>query len=485
MIRTCNRFRAATALLALWSVPVLAAGDDAPKAEKPPAAKRSMTVEPIELSVYPTPAPMPALKYRLFPMDPDRTPGDAAPIYLRIGLMTKDAQKAEIVEKAQAWLGLQGEKFPVAEARKLVDQHQGRLEQIAFGARRQTCNWNYTLSEQKENAIMILLPDAQEMRNWIRLVAIKARLEIAEKKYDEAIRTIETGLAFGRHVGEGPFLISSLVGVACVSVMLAEVDGLIAQPDTPNLYWALSALPRPMVSMRTAMENEQKLGEWVVPEITELDRPRTEAEWSALLVRLHARLMHVQKTAVGADGNTIQIGQNVTLAQFRTENLPEAKAHYKSRQRSTEGMSDDQILVRSIADRFRELRDDWYKLFYLPYPDIAPYNQETTERNKANEKGAVAMFAALMPTINSVKVAETMADRKVAALRVIEAIRMHAAKDGSLPGSLDAIKLVPIPLDPMTAKPFAYHRDGETATLSSPPPVPDRPGLTYRITLKK
>jgi hypothetical protein len=181
-----------------------------------------------------------------------------------------------------------------------------------------------------------------------------------------------------------------------------------------------------------------------------------------------------------------QIGKDVTLAQFRTENLPDAKAHYKSRHGSTEGMSDDQILVRSIAERFRELRDDWYKLFYLPYPDIAPYNQETIARNKGNEKGAVAMFAALMPTINAVKISETRPDRKIAALRVVEAIRMYAAaKEGRLPESLDEIKLVPIPLDPMTGKPFAYHRDGETATLSGPPPLPEQPGLTYRLTLKK
>jgi hypothetical protein len=481
-----NRIHPAAILLALAGAPSMAFGDDAPKAEKPPAAKASTAFDPIELRIYPSPAPVPALKYRLFPLEPDRTPGDAAPIYIRVALGSKDAARAEIGEKSREWLNLPPDKFPTAEARKFVDQWSGRLEQIAFGARRQTCNWNYTVNEQKENAIMILLPDAQEMRNLMRLVSIKARVEIAEKKYDDAIRTAETGLAFGQHVGNGPFLISSLVGIACVNVMLAELDGLVAQPDAPNLYWALSALPRPLVSMRAAMENEQKLGEWIVPEINDLDRPRTEGEWSALLGRLHTRLMQFQKTAVAQDGAVIQVGKDVTLAQFRFENLPDAKAHYKSRQRSTEGLSDDEILVRSIAEKFRELRDDWYKLFYLPYPDTAPYSKEVTERVKGNEKGAGALFTALMPTISGVKIAETRPDRKVAALRIIEAIRMHAAaKEGALPASLDEIKLVPIPLDPTTGKPFTYNRVGETATLSAPPPAPGQPALTYRITLKK
>jgi hypothetical protein len=45
--------------------------------------------------------------------------------------------------------------------------------------------------------------------------------------------------------------------------------------------------------------------------------------------------------------------------------------------------------------------------------------------------------------------------------------------------------MVPIPIDPMTGKPFSYHREGETAVLSGPPPRPNQPGLTYRITLRK
>ena len=69
-----------------------------------------------------------------------------------------------------------------------------------------------------------------------------------------------------------------------------------------------------------------------------------------------------------------QVGQDTTLAQFRTDNLAEAKAVLQEPRRSTEGMSDDQILVRSIADRYRELRDDWFKLSYLPYPDLARFD---------------------------------------------------------------------------------------------------------------
>ena len=70
-----------------------------------------------------------------------------------------------------SWLEMPFDQFPVAEARKFVDRWGDRLQQMEFGARRQTCNWNYTLPEQKERAIEILLPDAQELRSWARLLA--------------------------------------------------------------------------------------------------------------------------------------------------------------------------------------------------------------------------------------------------------------------------------------------------------------------------
>ena len=122
------------------------------------------------------------------------------------------------------------DQFPVADARKFVVLWSRQLDQIGFGVRRKTCDWNYTLPEQRLDRIDVVLSDATAMRQWARLLAIKARLEIAERNYDEAIRTIETGMAFGRHIAEGPFLINGLVGMAGAYAMLDECEELIAQP---------------------------------------------------------------------------------------------------------------------------------------------------------------------------------------------------------------------------------------------------------------
>ena len=82
----------------------------------------------------------------------------------------------------------------------------------------------------------------------------------------------------------------------------------------------------------------------------------------------------------------------------------------------------------------------------------------------------------------------TKLDRKIAALRCIEGIRLYAAgHDGRLPAGLDSITEVPIPPNPLTGKPFGYTVDGNTATLEAAAPEGSRPtdSTQYVITLSK
>ncbi|MEJ7636631.1 MAG: hypothetical protein WKF75_01250, partial [Singulisphaera sp.] len=459
----------------------------------PPVAKPSIEPKTKGLNVTPRAAPMPALRYRLLPLEPERTPGDAAPIYLRLWAGITEESRRELREKPIHWLDEPLDQFPVAEARKFVDMWGNRLEQMEFGARRQTCNWNYTLPEQRERSINILLPDAQESRSWVRLLTLKARVEIAERKDDDAIRTLETGLAFSRHLADGPFLINELVGIGSAHLMLDRVEELIVQPDAPNLYWSLTALPRPLIDVRRAMETEQKLGEWLIPEITELDRSRTEAEWASLLVRLHARIRDLEKMFAAGDpvaGDTAPnpgVLKTPDLAKFKAELLPEARRYTKERRGPIEGMPDDQALILFIAGRYRDLRDEQFKPTYIPFPDAFPLYAGSSEQIKAIKGGPLGIFAWLPSRfIMQAHMAEARLDRRVAALRVVEALRLDlAAKPGPLPGALDHVTIVPIPPDPVTGKAFEYHREGEAAILVGPTSSLADLGISYRITLRK
>ena len=74
-------------------------------------------------------------------------------------------------------------------------------------------------------------------------------------------------------------------------------------------------------------------------------------------------------------------------------------------------------------------------------------------------------------------------------MRHVEALRLYAAEhDGKLPAKLSDIS-VPLPIDPVTGKPFVYAVDGATAHIrgSSLQGEEKDPGsnVHYEVTLQK
>jgi hypothetical protein len=477
-------------MLAVW-IAVAMPGQAFAQAE----IKKAAPPPPKILIVSPAAVPIPALKYRLLPSSADLNPGDAAPIYLRAhgyeDMQLEDAWR-QIAEKSSKWQDLPLKDFPAAEVHMFVNLWSGKLKQIEFGTRRKTCDWNYTLPEERLNAIAILLPDAQSMRQWGRVLALKARAEVAQGKYDDAIRTIETGIAFARHVAEGPFLINGLIGIAITNLMLAPLEDLVAQPGAPNLYWALTALPRPLVSLQDSLEVEQKLLENLIPELTEteLNRPRTATEWTLLLSRMHEGIMKWCRNLISSRDGTpgMQVLSGWDLAKFKAEALPAARDYLKTLRGLTDGqlteMSDNQLVVLYLAEAYRSLKDDHFKAAYLPSREALPQLAAAEERLKTIKPGPLSLFAAIAPTLRPAMMAELRLDRRITIFRVIEAIRLYAAAhDKALPETLTQIIEVPVPDDPATGKPFEYRSTGNSSLLSGPSAGLSLPPV-FRITIR-
>ncbi|WZP00824.1 hypothetical protein EP7_002478 [Isosphaeraceae bacterium EP7] len=436
--------------------------------------------EAIKLTVSPSPAPVPALAFRLLPIESELTPGNAAPIYLRLSCELWPEGKKDLDEKLPAWAGLPPNLFPAAEARKFIDSWQQRLDQLAYGARRETCDWNYTLPEERANAMDILLPDAQEMRTWARLLSLKARVEILEGKPIDAVRTVETGLALARHVARGPFVINAIVGISYSTSALAQVDNLVAIPGAPNLYWSLTALPRPLIGIRRGVEHDAKMAEWMLG-LNDLHQPRTDVEWSERLDRLHARLTSL-KGSLKPEGLDPRME---TPAGFRTVALPRAREVLKTAGIPAEGLADDRLILMAYAAAYQKFKDDYIKSSYLPFDQAGPfYKQDRLFEEKSGPFWFI--YSSMTTSIRSAHEFDAKLDRKVAALRVVEALRLQAGRSGRLPGSLDEVTVVPIPTDPYSGKAFAYQLDGDTATLSGHVPNgQEASGLIYQITLRK
>jgi hypothetical protein len=144
----------------------------------------------------------------------------------------------------------------------------------------------------------------------------------------------------------------------------------------------------------------------------------------------------------------------------------------------------DQVILLDEKREFDVRFDDLMKLVELPaWQFEALAAQDKTAR-------APALFAdALVPAVQLVQRRRARLDQRLALLRVVEALRLHAAgHDGRFPAKLSEISL-PLPEDPFTGKPFRYEVNEGTAHLrGSPPPGEEKNAdfnVHYELTLQK
>jgi hypothetical protein len=470
----------------------LAPADDAPPAAKAGAEKwlvdRSLTVTPRG-------EPEPALKYRLLPLASELKEGNAVPIYLRLIFEQNDQARKYWTETPEKWNELPLDKLPLAEARKFLDGVNGRfLQQFDYAARRKSAEWGYTL--EQPDPIGMILPDMASMRNYSHMMVLHARVQMADGDFAGAARSFETGFAFGRQVAESPFLIGNLVGIAIASRFTDRVPEWIEQPNSPNLYWSLTALPRPLIDIRNGMELEYRMVEMQFPDLADLDRPRSPGEWDAALKRFRTELKRIDNLMSNfKEGPKPVEGPAIDPDQpaGKSPDLPAARTFVAKRTGKSAAdvaaMPPAQVLLVYIGGTFADLRDDTFKFTYLPFPQAHAGLPEADRRLKAASGGEGVRIAKLfLPAVTKAMERQVTLDRRIALLRAIEALRLHAAAHGGqLPKSLDDVKVVPVPLDPGTGKSFGYQLDGETATLMSQIPhgSTQSDGLRYRVTVRK
>jgi thiol-disulfide isomerase/thioredoxin len=440
-----------------------------------------------EFAVSAAPAPVPALRVALLPVGPDRAPGDAAPVYRKAREEAKTRRPQEAFATAREWLRRPLRDFPVGEARALLGRWSEALERIEDGARRRTCEWNYPVPERSEDHLKIQPTDAYELVGWGVLLALKARVEISEGRSEDALHTIRSGLSFNQHLAAGQFLTHPLVAAAGDQLMLDRVDELITLQGAPNLYWALTALPRPLVDFRPAMEYESRLIERLVPELADLDRPRPAADWSSLLEKIGARMAVIRKSMGAVSSGKVADGPpSAGVARLRAGLLPEARRFVEKLPEASRGrtgrLSDDQAIVLFIARWYRERWDDVFRAHHLPFPEARPFYAAAAARLRGEKAHVLSLLTELTPTVARFHEVEAELERRVAALRAVEAVRLQAAANGGgMPASLDAVTLVPVPPDPVTGRPFPYETDGKTATVVREGPAPSRLKVAYRI----
>ena len=429
----------------------------------------------LRLTVHPAAEARPALKYQLLPRFLDRTPGNAAVDYGKVS-----AEQNAVFGNDKWW----EENWTKRVEAPLADLRGQKLElPLIFGtldraARRERCDWQVPIREG--NFYRVLLPEVQQIRVFARLVQLRARIQIANGQFDEALYTLQTGYALGEHVAEGPTLIHGLVGISICGIMSKYVLEMTQHPDAPNLYWALTMLPRPLIDGRGGIEAEMNAVALTFPELREVEHAeRTPEEWSKGLQDFWHKFVQF------SDGPDM-LGRPETLTALTIKGYPKAKRDLIERglpAAEVEAMPVPQVILLHTSQTYQELCDDAYRWFYVPYWQGRDGMEQAESRlwqAKSQQREVLPVASTLIPAVRALQNAIARCDREIAVLRTIEALRMYAgAHDGRLPERLDELT-VPVPIDPLTGQPFVYQLQEGAGVIEGPP----LPGLVLRVEVK-
>lgn len=198
----------------------------------------------VELTLHPAKALKAAQKYQLLARVEEQTHTDAL-LYVKA---VQSLPKSFKTDQVRQWLKTPLGKLPRKQAEKTLQRLKPSLQLVEQAGRCRKCQWPDEYKSKDKNL--------NSYRKLAYVLALQARLQIAEGKYDEAIGIMQTGLTMGNHIGQGPTLIHGLVGVAISAVMVKQVEELVQLPDAPSLYGALQSLPKPFIDLNKQIELE-------------------------------------------------------------------------------------------------------------------------------------------------------------------------------------------------------------------------------------
>lgn len=427
----------------------------------------------VRMTVQPKAAPKPALKYQLLPELREMNPGNPIQGYLKCFMEQSHFfgdKKAN--EDREKWRTMPLKDLPLKEMQYYCTN--AGLRQADYAARLDTPDWQILL-KLKSDGVNLLLPDAQKLRALADALQIRFRVEIAERRFADAIITAKTMLALSRHFNEHPTLIGDLIGIAIGTLALSRVDEMIEQPGCPNLFWALTDLPSPFIDLRKGLQAERVMIEAEMPGLNDRD-PMSEAQLRRVVDRLQKAINGpkdpegtVQQWMEGRakDKEHVRAARKRLIASMPTKDTEKI-----------DSLPALQIVLLDAKLDFEMVRDEAMKALALPYWQA----RRVLESIPPIPGDKQTPLIKLSIRVDRVRMAQARLDQRIALLRCVEALRMYAAEhDGKLPSKLDDIR-VPLPVDPATGKPFTYKVDGKTAHLHGEPLGVE---VRYEVTIGK
>lgn len=457
----------------------------------------------IKLTVTPAPEPDPAFKYRLTVKPIDEKPGNAALWYFR-ALADEGKDFSDYVrensekygEEYDEWnhpSGVPLKDFPKEKASEAFSKFDTEISNLREASLRRNCDWDRGIeSIRGPELIAVLLPEIQQMRSITRTLMMGVRLAIAEGRLDDAIDLLRINYRMAQHTSVEPFLVCQLVGVAQANFGNGVLLDLIAMPNSPNMYWALTELPTPLVDLRESLRFEMEIGQRIFPFLIEAETADyAPDQWRQLWGKAMNDIFQLSGSSPVKDRMTPAQFGILGLAMVNYSHAKNSLIAWGFDPQKVEEMPVGQVLAIYSKRVYNKIAQSYEKALVVPYEDAERFQDEAEEIIKQGnilsggpDREFIPIASLLLPAVSAARSADIRQQRDFAALRVIEALRMHAAEnDSELPKRLSDITCVPVPDNPVTNQPFVYYREGKTAVLELPKSDGLHVATNYEITI--
>lgn len=450
----------------------------------------------IPITITPAAAPKPLSRYYLTPQYTDTQPGNRVPGFMKAFAEQRNFFAKEPSEQREKWNQMPLADLPLDDIKAsgcvgglayrktphAFTEGAGRpLGDVDEAARLLTSDWQIWFN-LRLNGVGTLLPEVQGMRELASVLKVRMRYEIRTGDFEKAAYSARTFYGLASSFETHPTLIALLVGIAIETIGLNAVEEMIQQPGCPNLYWSLTELPAEVFNSRTPAQGERVIIQAHFKELAG-EEVLSEAAVKKMADTIDMILAIADEGGKKGPKPSERFAElakdEKKLAAFRKELIAAGRKADAVNQ-----FPPLQVVLAHNLLRYDILLDEFYSVMQLPHPEAM--KQATEAKAKLDEEADALLAKGLLPTITKVKGAHTRIQQRVAYLRVIEAVRLHAHENGGkLPEKLADIKL-PLPKDPVTGKEFEYSVKGDVATLTGGSPEVGSPVTrVYEIRLKK
>jgi hypothetical protein len=432
-----------------------------------------------QLKVEPMPAATPALKYQLLPELGELSPGNAAQYYLKCFMEQRPFfYGSQAVADRARYLAMPLQELPLEE---LKEYGGNALRYADWAARLDAIDWQ-ALPRIQNGGIDVVPGELGPLQVLAAALEVRFRAEVAGRRFDDAIRTSKTMFALAHHLGQYPTIVANLVGLSVAHLGASTLEEMVQQPGCPNLYWALTDLPNPLVELRVGLQGDRTLV------AAELRRLRSDAPMEgAALEEFVSRICGVLGFARQQAGRPPRSPRARLQARVRDDKEVTAARRRLVAAGCSEklvaGFAPLQIILLDDKRTYEIERDERTKLLSLPLLEARSLACRAAQTHRPD-----TLFTDLLPDVLKLRQSQEKLAQQIALLRHVEAVRLCAADhDGRLPLSLSDFS-VPLPGDPFTGRPFAYKVEGARAHIrgaafGDEPSAPE--AVHYVVTLQK